>query len=103
METLVRNLKLLWKSDRMLAEIRLKLVAQKIILFVLAGLIDVSTFLLTSIPSKRLAARNILIVRVAKPCRQSQNRLITARLMTARTGSIRLTQETTSENKSFNI
>jgi hypothetical protein len=38
METLVRNLKLLWKSDRMLAEIRLKLVAQKIILFVLAGL-----------------------------------------------------------------
>jgi len=38
METLVRNLKLLWKSDRMLAEIRLKLVAQKIVLFVLAGL-----------------------------------------------------------------
>jgi hypothetical protein len=38
METLVRNLKLLLKSDRMLAEIRLKLVAQKIILFVLAGL-----------------------------------------------------------------
>ncbi len=38
METLVRNLKLLWKSDRMLVEIRLKLVAQKIVLFVLAGL-----------------------------------------------------------------
>ena len=38
METLVRNLKLLWKSDRMLAEIRLKLVAQKIVLFVFAGL-----------------------------------------------------------------
>jgi hypothetical protein len=38
METLVRNLKLLWKSDRMLAEIRLKLVAQKLVLFVLAGL-----------------------------------------------------------------
>ncbi len=38
METLVRNLKLLWKSDRMLVEIRLKLVAQKIVLLVLAGL-----------------------------------------------------------------
>jgi len=38
METLVRNLKLLLKSDRMLAEIRLKLVGQKIVLLVLAGL-----------------------------------------------------------------
>jgi hypothetical protein len=38
METLVRNLKLLLKSDRMLVEIRLKLVAQKIVLLVLAGL-----------------------------------------------------------------
>ena len=38
METLVRNLKLLWKSNRMLVEIRLRLVAQKIVLFVLAGL-----------------------------------------------------------------
>jgi hypothetical protein len=38
MDTLVRNLKLLLKSDRMLVEIRLKLVAQKIVLLVLAGL-----------------------------------------------------------------
>jgi hypothetical protein len=38
METLIRNLKILLKSDRMLAEIKLKLVAQKIVLFVLAGL-----------------------------------------------------------------
>ncbi len=38
METLVRNLKIVMKSDRMLAEIKLKLIGQKIVLFIVAGL-----------------------------------------------------------------
>ena len=38
MEKLVRNLKLLWQSQRMLGEIKLRLAAQKLALSVLAGL-----------------------------------------------------------------
>lgn len=38
METLVRNLKLLWKSERILGELRVKVVGQKLAVAVLAGL-----------------------------------------------------------------
>lgn len=38
METLVRNLKLLWKSQGILAEIQVKVLTQKIVLSVFAGL-----------------------------------------------------------------
>jgi hypothetical protein len=38
MESLVRNLKIVMKSDRMLAEIKLKLIGQKIVLFIVTGL-----------------------------------------------------------------
>jgi hypothetical protein len=38
MEKLVRNLKLLWRSERMLGEIKLRLAAQKLALSVFAGL-----------------------------------------------------------------
>ncbi len=38
METVVRNLKLLWKSEQTLAEIKLKFFARKIVLLMFAGL-----------------------------------------------------------------